>query len=35
MQPQLNKKALAADILGEKTFTKALTPDDFQFLLTP
>ncbi|MES2709806.1 MAG: DEAD/DEAH box helicase [Verrucomicrobiota bacterium] len=32
---QKSKSALAADILGEETFAKALTLDDFQFLLNP
>jgi hypothetical protein len=30
---QLSKGALAADLLGEESFTKALTKDDFGFLL--
>ncbi|MEQ1853044.1 MAG: DEAD/DEAH box helicase, partial [Chthoniobacteraceae bacterium] len=30
---QRSKSALAADILGEESFTRALTLDDFQFLL--
>ena len=30
---QLSKGALAADILGEESFAKALTKDDFGFLL--
>ena len=30
---QKTKSALAGDILGEETFAKALTLDDFQFLL--
>ena len=32
-QLQKSKSALASDILGEETFAKALTLDDFQFLL--
>ena len=32
-QLQKTKSALAGDILGEETFAKALTLDDFQFLL--
>jgi len=30
---QRSKRALAADILGEESFTRALTLDDFRFLL--
>ncbi len=30
---QRSKSALAADILGEESFTRALTLDDFRFLL--
>ena len=30
---QVSKSALAADILGEESFTRALTLDDFRFLL--
>jgi hypothetical protein len=33
-QLQKSKSALASDILGEETFAKALTLDDFQFLLS-
>jgi len=32
-QLQKQKSALAADIFGEETFAKALTLDDFRFLL--
>jgi SNF2 family DNA or RNA helicase len=31
---QKQKSALAADILGEENFARALTMDDFQFLLS-
>ncbi|MDB6154082.1 MAG: helicase c-terminal, partial [Chthoniobacteraceae bacterium] len=31
---QCQKSALATDVLGEETFAKALTIEDFQFLLT-